>query len=198
MNAPNFPKNNITGVILAGGRGSRMGGQDKGLLLLNGKPLVQHVVDTVRPQVGTLLISANRHQSRYEELCQVPVLTDTFGNYDGPLAGMATALTVATTDYVLFVPCDSPYLSSQLAYRLYTSLVQQQALLSVANDGTRLHHVITLLTRELLPSLLKFLANGERKIGFWYAQLPMARADFTDMPQTLLNINTLDQLASLK
>jgi len=198
LNTLTYPPTNLTGVILAGGRATRMGGEDKGLLLLNNKCLIEYIIATLRPQVHNLLISANRHQSRYAELSQGGrVLADTFGHYDGPLAGMATCLQEATTDYVLFVPCDTPFLSPHLASRLYTQLIAQQADLSVATDGQRNHPVIALLKRSLLPSLLKFLDTPDRKISHWYAQHHIAHTDFSDIPDTLLNINTPQDLATI-
>ncbi|BAP56185.1 molybdopterin-guanine dinucleotide biosynthesis protein A [Thioploca ingrica] len=191
------PIDNITGVILAGGRATRMGGQDKGLIPWQGKCLVESVIAALRPQVSTLLVSANRNQLQYAKLCNCPVLTDTFGHYAGPLAGMATALQQAQTDYVLFVPCDSPQLSLQLASRLYISLINHQATISVADDGCRLHYVVALIKRALLPDLLTFLNQGKHKVSEWYAQHSLARADFTDIPETLVNVNTLEEHAIL-
>lgn len=191
------PIDKITGVILAGGRATRMGGQDKGLIPWQGKCLIESVIAVLRPQVSTLLVSANRNQSQYAKLCNCPVLTDTFGHYAGPLAGMATALQQAQTDYVLFVPCDSPQLSLQLASRLYISLINNQAAISVADDGRRLHYVVALIKRALLPNLLTFLAQGKHKVSEWYAQHSLAQADFADIPETLVNINTLEEHAFL-
>jgi molybdopterin-guanine dinucleotide biosynthesis protein A len=191
------PVDKITGVILAGGRATRMGGQDKGLISWQGKCLVEHVNAIIRPQVSTLFVSANRNQSHYARLCNCPVLTDTVGHYAGPLAGMATALQQAQTDYVLFVPCDSPQLSLQLASRLYLSLIDNQAVISVANDGQRLHYVVALVKRALLANLLIFLNQGQSQVSQWYAQHPWTRADFTDIPETLVNINTLEEYAFL-
>ncbi len=188
-----FP-NNITGVILAGGRATRMNGQDKGLLFLNGRCMIEFVIAAVRPQVGPLLISANRHQSRYAQLGHCPVLTDTFGHYDGPLAGMATCLQEAKTDYVLFVPCDSPLLSSQLANRLYSGLLENNADVSVVAQGGQIHPVLSLWKRSLLSNLLAFLNAGERKIGYFLSQQALARVDFSDLPETCLNVNTPDEL----
>jgi len=187
----------ITGVILAGGRATRMGGQDKGLVLLNGQYMIDYVITALRPQVGELLISANRNIEDYAQIGQCPVLTDTFGHYDGPLAGMATALAAAKTDYVLFTPCDSPQVSSQLAQRLSSRLIETGAQVSVADDGSRLHSVFSLLKRSLLTDLLAFLKSGERSIQRFFARTQLARADFSDIPETLLNINTASEHAAL-
>lgn len=188
---------NLTGVILAGGRASRMGGQDKGLLLLNGKYMIEYVLAALRPQVGKVLISANRNQSRYAELTGCPVLADSFGHYDGPLVGMATCLREARTDYVLFVPCDSPLLTSQLAERLYRSLVRASAEVCVASLDGRNQPVFALLKRCLLAKLLEYLARGGRKVGQFMAQQVWTRADFSDVPETFLNINTPAEYATI-
>jgi molybdenum cofactor guanylyltransferase len=188
-----FP-NNITGVILAGGRATRMNGQDKGLLLLNGKYMIEYVIAALRPQVGPLLISANRHQSRYVQLGHCPVLADTFGHYDGPLAGIATCLQEAKTDYVLFVPCDSPFLSSQLAKRLYAGLLEHHADVSVVEQSGQIQPVWSLWKRNLLPKLLAFLKTDERKLGRFLWQQALARIDFSDVPETCLNVNTPEEL----
>jgi molybdopterin-guanine dinucleotide biosynthesis protein A len=181
---------NITGVILAGGRATHMGGRDKGLVPLNDKYLVEYVIATLRPQVGKLIISANRNLEQYAQLGGCPVLADTFGHYDGPLAGMATALDKAQTDYILFVPCDSPLLCPHLAERLYSCLIQTNANVSVADDGKRMHPVFSLFKRSLLADLLAFLETGERSIHRFLAKQKLARADFSDVPDTFLNINT--------
>ncbi|MDM8561813.1 molybdenum cofactor guanylyltransferase MobA [Candidatus Marithioploca araucensis] len=187
-------KTHITGVILAGGRATRMGGRDKGLVKLNSKYMIEHVITALRPQVGQLLISANRNLEQYAQLSDCPVLADTFGHYDGPLAGMATALANAQTDYVLFAPCDSPFISSQLAERLYTRLIQTNADASVADDGSRIHPVFSLLKRSLLADLMAFLKTEERSIRRFLAQLPLlTKADFSDNAETFLNINTFEE-----
>ncbi len=190
-------KANITGVILAGGRATRMGGQDKGLVLLNGKCMVEYVIAALRPQVGELLISANRNHEQYAVLGDCPVLADTFGYYDGPLAGMATALAKAQTDYVLFVPCDSPLLSPQMAERLYISLIGADADVSVADDGNRMHPVFSLMRRGLLANLLVFLKTGERSLHRFFAQHSLTRVNFSDARDSFLNINTPEEHAAL-
>ncbi len=187
-------KTHITGVILAGGRATRMGGRDKGLVKLNSKYMIEHVIAAIRPQVGSLLISANRNLEQYAQLSGCPVLADTFGHYDGPLAGMATALANAQTDYVLFAPCDSPFITSQLAERLYTRLIQSNADVSVADDGSRIHPVFSLFKRSLLTDLRTFLKTDERSIRRFLAQQPLlTKADFSDLADTFLNINTFEE-----
>lgn len=179
----------ITAIILAGGRGRRMGGKDKGLVELNGIPLIDHVLSAVSPQAGQLIINANRNIVEYQRY-GFPVVSDTMEDYQGPLAGFASAMAVAKTEYIVTIPCDSPVLPPDLVQRLVHALQREDAKLAVAHDGERLQPVFALIQVKLLPSLLEFLRRGDRKIDLWYAQHKMAKADFSDIPETFLNINT--------
>ncbi len=179
----------ITAVILAGGRGRRMGGKDKGLIEINGLPLIEHVVSAVAPQVGQLFINANRNIEEYRHY-GFPVVSDTMADYQGPLAGFASNMAVAETDYIVTIPCDSPLLPADLVQRLVHALQNEDAELAVAHDGKRLQPVFALIKVSLLPSLQEFLQRGDRKIDLWYAEHKMAKADFSDVPETFLNINT--------
>ncbi len=183
-----MPTADITGVVLAGGRGERMGGLDKGLVELGGRPMVQYVLEALRPQVGHILINANRNQARYAALGH-DIVPDVLGGYLGPLAGMASAMRVAKTRYVLTAPCDSPLVVADLAQRLYSALVRERADISAAHDGKRLHPVFALLRRDLLPSLEAYLAAGERKIDRWFARHRLAVADLSDLADNFLNVN---------
>lgn len=187
----------ITGVILAGGQGSRMGGQDKGLLAFQGRPLVEHVLAALQPQVESILISANRNQEHYQRY-QHPVISDTLGGFQGPLAGFSAAMQAATTPYILTVPCDAPEIAPDMAARLWAALQRDSAELAVAYDGERLQPVHALIAVKLLPSLQAFLANGDRKIDLWYAQHRTAIVDFSDCRQIFRNINTPQQQAALE
>ncbi len=191
------PLADITGVVLAGGRGERMGGIDKGLIPLNGRPMVQYVLEALRPQVGRIFINANRNQAQYAAL-GYDVVPDSVGGYLGPLAGMASAMRVAATPYVLTAPCDSPLVVADLAQRLYTALVSERADISAAHDGERLHPVFALLRRDLLPSLEAYLAAGERKIDRWFAGHRLAIADFSDLADAFLNVNDPQERAALE
>lgn len=182
----------ITGVILAGGQGSRMGGVDKGLLELQGRPLIEYLLAALQPQVAAILINANRNRERYQQYLY-PVISDELLDYQGPLAGVAAALQAANTDYVLTVPCDGPELAADTVIRLLTALQAQQAELAVAHDGERLQPVHALIPVSLLPSLQNFLASGNRKVELWYQQHRMAQADFSDCRRMFRNINTLEQ-----
>jgi molybdenum cofactor guanylyltransferase len=185
----NVQPTEITAVILAGGRGRRMGGKDKGLLQINNLPLIEHVISAVTPQVGQLVINANRNIEEYQRY-GFPVVSDAMADYQGPLAGFASTMAAAETNYIVTIPCDSPLLPADLVQRLVHALQSEDAELAVAHDGERLQPVFALIKIELLPSLLQFLQRGDRKIDLWYAQHKIAKADFSDIPETFLNINT--------
>jgi molybdenum cofactor guanylyltransferase len=188
----------VTGAILAGGRARRMGGEDKGFVVLNGRPMIQYIVDALRPQVGALIVSANRNQARYAALCECPVVPDTLGEFAGPLAGMASVLRAAATAYVLAVPCDSPLVPPDLAERLLQGLLAADAELSVAHDGERLQPVFALLRRDLLSSIEAYLQAGERKIDLWYARHRMVPVDLSNAPETFINVNTPEDKTALE
>jgi len=187
------PLADVTAVILAGGRARRMGGEDKGLIALHGRTLLDYILDAVRPQVGQILINANRNRDRYGAF-GYPVVADIMGDYFGPLVGMATGMQASGTAYILTLPCDSPCVPAGLAGRLYRALAAADAEICVAHDGVRLQPVFALLRSTLLPDLLAYLEGGGRKIDTWYARRRMAQADFSDLPDTFLNLNTPEDL----
>ena len=192
-----IPSRDITGVILAGGRGQRMGGLDKGLIEINHKPLAAHVLAALRPQVGAVVISANRHQERYAAL-GCPVISDSVGEYYGPLAGMASAMQFVTTPYILTAPCDAPLLPSDYAQRMSAALSRADAEVCLAHDGTRQQPVYALLRRAMLPELLAYLERGERATWRWFAQRRLASADFSDQAEVFMNVNTPEERAALE
>ena len=180
----------VTGVVLAGGRGSRMGGQDKGLVELAGRPLIAHVLEALVPQVGRVMINANRNLEVYRRL-GFPVVVDDLSEFQGPLAGFAGAMAAADTAFVLLVPCDGPELAADFAARLYRALqADEGAELAVAHDGRRLQPVHALLATALRPDLDRFLAAGERKIDRWYARHRRVTVDFSHQPGMFRNVNT--------
>ena len=161
------PVHDITGVILAGGKARRMGGEDKGLITLQGKPLIDYIVTALQPQVGNMIINANRNPAQYGA-CGLPVVADMLGDYFGPLVGMATGMHNTDKSYIVTVPCDSPFIPDTLVEILYRALHEKQADISVAHDGARMQPVFAMLRCELLPSLLAYLDEGGRKIDSWY------------------------------
>ncbi len=186
-----IPQQQITAVILAGGLARRMSGQDKGLIEINGRAMIEHIIDALTPQVGSILINANRNLDQYRRYAY-PVIEDTMGEFFGPLVGMASGMQATNTDYLLTVPCDSPFIPPVLAEKLFRELQDKQADISVAHDSKRMQPVFALLRTGLLPSLMTYLEDGGRKIDTWYAEHRLARTDFSDWPDAFININTPD------
>lgn len=184
----NLSIKDLSGLILAGGRASRMGGCDKGLVLLAGKPMIKYIVELLQPQVQEILISANRNQQEYSKLGTV--VPDAHPGFMGPLAGMHSGMAAASTQAILTVPCDAPLLPKDFVARMLSGLNQSAAELAVAHDGQRLQPVFTLIPNDLLDSIAGFLATGERKIDRWFAQHKVATIDFSDCPDAFININT--------
>ena len=180
---------NITAVILAGGQGRRMGGKDKGLLDFGGRLLIEILIEILQKQVPNIAINANRNQSRYESY-GYPVIADQLEDFQGPLAGFASAMSALETDYILTLPCDSPQLADDYVERFIQAQDASGASICVAHDGERLQPVYALLDTGLLNSLVLFLRDGERKIDRWYAQYDFAEVDFSDRRTMFQNINT--------
>ncbi len=192
-----IPRQDITGVILAGGRGRRLGGVDKGLVNLHGRPLIEYAINSLHPQVGELLISANRNRDVYASY-GFPVIADVTGDYDGPLAGILSALRAAGTTYIVVVPCDAPSLPPDLAVRLANALTETRAEASVVFCHGRIQPVFALVRRDVDERLTQFLAAGRRSVGECMQQLGAVSVDFTDRAGAFDNINTPEQLRSLK
>jgi molybdenum cofactor guanylyltransferase len=192
-----IPKQQITAVILAGGLARRMSGQDKGLIEINGRPMIEHIIAALIPQVGAILINANRNLDQYRRYAY-PVIEDMMGEFFGPLVGMASGMQTTNTDYLLTVPCDSPFIPPVLAQRLFRELEDKRADISVAHDSTRMQPVFALLRKGLLPSLMTYLEDGGRKIDTWYAEHRLAQTDFSDWPDAFININTPDDKESVE
>jgi molybdopterin-guanine dinucleotide biosynthesis protein A len=195
----------ITGVILAGGRGSRMGGVDKGLQNFNGIPLALHTLMRLSPQVGHLMINANRNQGAYESF-GVPVWPDVLSDYAGPLAGFLTALEHCETPWLVTVPCDTPLFPEDLVARLARAADEQDAEIAMAaareEDGQiRTQPVFCLLRLDLLESLVRFTHGGGRKIDAWTGQHKTAIVPFdasSDDAEAFFNANTLAELHRLE
>ena len=185
----------VTGVVLAGGMGRRMGGVDKGLVLLAGRPMVAHVLDRLAPQVGRVIINANQNLDRYAEFGH-PVVPDDVGGFAGPLAGLAAGMSRALTGYVATAPCDSPFLPLDLVARLAAALEREHATLAVAQTFDQPHPVFALVACSTLPHLTAFLQKGGRKIDAWYASLPFVAVAFDDCEAAFRNINTANELAA--
>ncbi len=192
-----LPLDDITGLVLAGGRAQRMGGVDKGLVTLAGRPMVAHVLAALRAQVGAILINANRHLEQYAAFGH-PLVADRHEGFLGPLAGLAAGLDAAGSEYVVTVPCDSPLLGPDLVARLARALAENRADISFAHDGERVHPVFALVRRRLREDLDAYLAAGGRKIDRWFARHPHATADFSDCPDTFINVNSPEEREMLE
>jgi molybdenum cofactor guanylyltransferase len=195
-----IPPEHITGLILAGGRGSRMGGVDKGLQNHQGSTLAMHALLRLGPQVGEMLINANRNLSAYEAM-GVPVWPDALPDYAGPLAGFLAGLEHCETPYMVTVPCDSPLFPLDLVERLAAALEAQDAEIAMAGtregDVLQVQPVFCLMKTELMESLIRFTQGGQRKIDRWTAQHRCVEVPFDD-PLAFANANTPAELQQLQ
>ena len=187
----------ISSIILAGGRATRMGGVDKGLVQLQQKPLIRHVIDRLMPQVDEIIINANRETEQYQAL-GYPVLQDEAADFLGPLAGFSLGLKHAKHDYLLTVPCDSPLLPLDLTQRLMASLIENRADIAVATSDDSAHPVFCLCKKSVLPSLMEYLQQGERRVSAWQKSLNYIEVDFSDITVAFINLNTFEDLAELE
>ncbi|TFH92330.1 MULTISPECIES: molybdenum cofactor guanylyltransferase MobA [Vibrio] len=179
-------------VILAGGQASRMGGQDKGLVQLNDKPLIEHVIERLSSQTSQILINANRNLDTYQQYGEV--FCDQFEQFPGPMGGIHAGLVNAKTDWVGFVPCDSPLISNDIVERFCREVNDESEIL-VAHDGDHQQPVFTLYHKSVLDRLTAFLERGDRKIILLYNECNTKYVDFSDSPQCFVNLNTPEELA---
>ncbi|HSC93953.1 MAG TPA: molybdenum cofactor guanylyltransferase MobA [Burkholderiales bacterium] len=193
--SPSLPR--VTGVILAGGQGRRMGGVDKGLQLLRGRPMAAWVLERFAPQVDEVLVNANQNPERYAAFGH-RLIPDAIQGYAGPLAGLHRGLTEAQYELVATVPCDSPFLPHDLVARLRAALEREHAEIAVAKTGKQPHPVFCLCRKRVLASLTTFLAAGGRKIDAWYAKLRVVEVTFDDEATGFSNINTEDELRAFE
>ncbi len=187
----------VTGLILAGGRATRMGGEDKGLITLAGQPLVKHLADKLALQCGEVLISANRNVDAYAKL-GFAVVSDSPGNiggdFQGPLAGMLSGLKSCQSQWMITAPCDGPFLEHQYVSKMVAAREQAGADIAVAYAQDRIQPVYVLLNVNLIHSLTNFLDSGERKIDRWLATFETTEVDFSYSEEMFININTREQL----
>ncbi|MDN3562378.1 molybdenum cofactor guanylyltransferase MobA [Vreelandella neptunia] len=195
-----IPTHDLTGMVLAGGEGRRMGGRDKGLEPFAGLPLVGHVVKRLEGRVAELLINANRNADAYrffaDRVIADVVMDDAEGGFKGPLMGIYSGLRAAKTPWLLVAPCDSPALPDDLVARMVQGVGQHD--IAVAFDGERLHPVVALLRTSLADDLAATLAVGERKIDRWYARHNWCKVDMSDCPDAFANLNTEEEKLHLE
>ncbi len=194
-------REDVTGIVLAGGLGRRMSddgsGVDKGLQPFRGRPMIEHALARFAPQVGALIVNANRNLERYGAFGW-PVAPDALEGFAGPLAGLHAGMSQARSPWVATVPCDSPFLPLDLVARLAAAIEasgtgDERARLAVARTGAQAHPVFALVDRTLLPDLQRFLSEGRRKIDAWYAPLRVVEVDFADAA-AFRNLNTMQEL----
>ena len=187
----------ISSIILSGGRAARMSGVDKGMVQLQQKPLIAHIIARLRPQVDEILINANREIAQYEAF-GLPVLKDENEEFIGPLAGFSLGLQHTKHKYVLTVPCDSPLLPLDLVERLLNGMTEALADIAVASGDGDTHPVFCLMKKSVLPSLTTFLEQGERKVSAWQKSQKYVEVDFSDNSDGFINLNTFDDLKALE
>lgn len=185
----------ITGVVLAGGRATRMGGVDKGLQTLKGKPLWCYVADTLEPQVDKMVISANRNLNSWQT-SGYPIITDSMNDFPGPLAGMLSVMQHVESEWFLFCPCDTPFIPAFLVERL----IQNKKLSPVVwvHDGERDHPAIALVNHKVTAELETYLAAGERRVMVFMRKVGGHNVDFSDVKSAFMNVNTLDDLQNMQ
>ncbi len=191
------PSNSVSAVILAGGQARRMQQQDKGLVSFLGAPLISYPITALVSITGTILISANRNHERYQQW-GYPVLSDQFGHFDGPLAGILTALHTVNTDILLVMPCDTPLVTPADLQRLLQALNDSKMTVAAAHDGLRLQPVFLAMRTPLAENLQTFLQGGQRKMQLWLQQQALVCVDFSDRAHIFTNVNSFAELAELE
>jgi molybdopterin-guanine dinucleotide biosynthesis protein A len=187
----------VTGVILAGGLARRMNNQDKGLVNYKGRPMISYPIAALTAVTDESIINANRNREQYQAF-GLPVVADQTDSFDGPLAGILTAMIYTDADLLVVVPCDSPLIKAEHLQKLLATRAENNADVAVAFDGERLHPVFLAIKTSLKTSLQNYLASGERKISHWLEQQKMVKADFSNEPEIFININTLTELSKLE
>lgn len=187
----------VAGVILAGGRARRMNNQDKGLVNFKGRPMVSYAIAALAPVVDQLFINANRNIEQYRQFGW-PVISDQTDSFDGPLAGVLTAMIHADADVLVIMPCDSPLIKTEHLQKLLLTRAENNADVAVTFDGIRLHPVFLAIKTALQTSLQDYLAGGQRKVAVWLEQQNLVQADFSNEPEIFGNINTMTELSVLE
>lgn len=183
----------ITGAILAGGLARRMNQQDKGLVLYQGQPLVSYAIAALTPLVDEILINANRHLEQYVQF-GLPVIKDQTDSFDGPLAGMLSAMLNTDAEILLMMPCDAPLMTTHCLQKLLLTRAKTDADIAVAFDGERLHPVFLAIHSRVRENLQNYLATGQRKVQSWLTQHHFVTVDLSDTPEVLSNLNTFSEL----
>jgi molybdopterin-guanine dinucleotide biosynthesis protein A len=187
----------VAGVILAGGRARRMNNQDKGLINFKGHPMISYAIAALAPVVDHMFINANRNIDQYRQFGW-PVISDQTDSFDGPLAGILTAMVHADADILVVIPCDSPLIKTEHLQKLLLARAENNADVAVAFDGVRLHPVFLAIKTALQASLQDYLADGQRKAAAWLDRQNLVKVDFSSEPEIFCNINTMMDLSALE
>jgi molybdopterin-guanine dinucleotide biosynthesis protein A len=187
----------VAGVILAGGRARRMNNQDKGLVNFKGRPMVSYAVAALAPVVDCVFINANRNIEQYRQFGW-PVISDQTDSFDGPLAGVLTAMIHADAKVLVVMPCDSPLVKTEHLQKLLLTLAENNADVAVAFDGVRMHPVFLAVKTALQSSLKDYLDSGQRKVAVWLAQQNLVQTDFSNELEIFSNINSMTELSALE
>ena len=190
-------RSQITGLILAGGQGRRMGHVDKGLQPFRGMPMASHVLMRLGMQADEVIVNTNQNLAAYESF-GLPIVLDIHGDHAGPLAGIHAGLSYATTDYLITAPCDVPLIPMDLVERMCQTMVAESADMVVAKTGDQVHPVFCLMPTSVTEHLDRFLKGNGRKIDAWYASFKVAEAVFDDCPDRFINVNTIAELKALE
>jgi molybdenum cofactor guanylyltransferase len=193
----NHYKVKTAGVILAGGRATRMAHQDKGLVMYKNNALIRYAMAALAPVVDQLFINANRNLDTYQRFGW-QVISDHTDSYDGPLAGVYAALAQTDAEHLIVIPCDCPLIATDHIQKLLQQHLSSQSDITVASDGTQLHPVFFTMRTALQENLAEFLTSGQRKVGHWLAQHPINRVDFSAETDIFTNINSLHELSLLE
>ncbi|QLB13780.1 molybdenum cofactor guanylyltransferase [Bisgaardia hudsonensis] len=185
----------ISAVILAGGQARRMNGQDKGLQQFKNKCLIEHIYTRLSSQIAAIAINANRNIMDYKKF-GLPVFSDELSGFQGPLSGMLTALKTATTDFVLFTPCDTPFIPLNLCQKLQSAIEKHNALIAYVYDGEREHPICCLVSTKLTDKLDLYLQEGNRKVLQFLKENNGIAVDFSEQKKAFINMNTLADLQS--
>lgn len=185
--------NDTTAIILAGGKGRRMQAANKGLVKLGDKPLIGHVIERIKKQVAHIIISANADIPQYASF-GYPVISDDLSEFQGPLAGIHSALKATTTRYAIIMPCDSPFIPEDFVVRMAQGYQASKAEVSIVNDGERTQPLFMFLETSQKSALEKTLKQGTRKVYSWLKSMKSSEIDFSDRPRAFININTPEEL----
>jgi molybdenum cofactor guanylyltransferase len=187
----------ISGVILAGGKAKRMNYQDKGLLNYKDKPIISYAISAMSGVVGELKINVNHNLAAYKQF-NLPLITDLNNNYDGPLAGILSAMHQTTCDILVVMPCDSPLVSSCHLQQLINALADHHADIAVAFDGIQMHSVFLAIKTKLKNNLENYLGTNQKKVAIWLDEQNLVKVNFKDSAEVFFNINTADDLKKLE